>query len=295
MGNKPQQQKDMVSYLLGNLPEADQERLEEQYFNNNEIFLKLIETEDQLINDYLNDRLAGSERRLFEQNFLSSSCRQEKFEFVYLLRQSEEREFILKSSRPEIQSGNTWLESILGFFQLSRPLTGALVVAISLIAIGALVWLAKNQLTSQPNADVALMSSQTPAAQVIENIVKPAGQQIVSLELSPGSQRSSGNAAPQSNTAYTGPGTQLIELKLKLTGITYPRYQGSLKKVDDGVKEILKEDSLKLESIKNKKMVVMKVEAVRLPEGDYRVELQGVRASGDNGETSSYEFNVRSR
>jgi anti-sigma-K factor RskA len=59
-------------YLLGQLPEDKQERLEEQLFTDDEYFERLRATEDALIDDYLLDRLSAHEREQFEQTFLTN-------------------------------------------------------------------------------------------------------------------------------------------------------------------------------------------------------------------------------
>jgi anti-sigma-K factor RskA len=62
----------IVQYLLGQLPEDKQERLEEQLFTDDEYFERLIATEDELIDDYLLDRLSAGERKQFERTFLTN-------------------------------------------------------------------------------------------------------------------------------------------------------------------------------------------------------------------------------
>jgi hypothetical protein len=139
---------------------------------------------------------------------------------------------------------------------------------------------------------VVITNSQTPTVQPTENRANLEGRQVVSLHLAPGAQRSGSN---ESRVAYKELGTRVIELKLKLVGYIYPKYTGRLQRLDEGKEEIERNDSLLPESSDNQKVVVWKLEAAKLPAGDYQVELKGLRSVRDLGEMSSYDFNVRSR
>ena len=54
------------AYLLGLLPEEEAARLEEGYFAEDSTFEELVLAEDDLIDEYLDERLADDERRAFE-------------------------------------------------------------------------------------------------------------------------------------------------------------------------------------------------------------------------------------
>lgn len=62
----------MVNYLLGELPEEEQLRLEERFFTDDEYYQQLLALEDELLYDYAAGGLSSEQRVKFEQRFLSS-------------------------------------------------------------------------------------------------------------------------------------------------------------------------------------------------------------------------------
>jgi hypothetical protein len=62
----------MRRYLLGELPEKEAERIEETYFDDDDLFAGLLAAEDDLIEEYLHGGLARGERQQFEMRFLST-------------------------------------------------------------------------------------------------------------------------------------------------------------------------------------------------------------------------------
>ncbi len=290
MGTAPQPPNLISDYLLGRLSEAEQEQLEETYFNDNDVFIELLETEDRLIKDYLLDNLAPDERRLFELSYLTTICKRQKVEFASLMNQPKARELIREKSKAAAQNSSSFWESVFSFLGLKQPALMPLAVAASLLLISIFIWAVKNYSFFQPPSEIARMSTPAPSVPTSGSLA----QQIVPLDLTPGSQRSSGNVSSLP-TAIISSGQQQIELKLKVAGFVYPKYRGLLQKIDDGVKEITSSDSLKPEKIQNENFVIWRLESTRLPVGDYLVELQGVKPSGDLGDTTSYDFNVRSR
>jgi hypothetical protein len=55
------------TYLLGLLPDEEATRLEERFFSEGTAFEELLLAEDDLIDDYLDERLSADERRAFEE------------------------------------------------------------------------------------------------------------------------------------------------------------------------------------------------------------------------------------
>jgi CHAT domain-containing protein/tetratricopeptide (TPR) repeat protein len=73
-------------YLLGELPEAAQQALEERLMTEAELFDLLQVAEDELIDDYLLGALSVSERSRFDGFFLSTPERRRKLSFAMALR-----------------------------------------------------------------------------------------------------------------------------------------------------------------------------------------------------------------
>src|SRR5213594_2828054 len=72
MEQKILDQTTMIQYLLGLLSEDDRSRLEETLFKNDEYFDDLVALEDDLIDDYVNDRLPDSFRTALEEKLKSN-------------------------------------------------------------------------------------------------------------------------------------------------------------------------------------------------------------------------------
>src|SRR6266853_370039 len=72
MEQKILDQTTMIQYLLGLLSEDYRSRLEETFFKHDEYFDDLIALEDDLIDDYVNDRLPDSFRIAFEEKLKSN-------------------------------------------------------------------------------------------------------------------------------------------------------------------------------------------------------------------------------
>jgi hypothetical protein len=78
----------MIQYLLGELPLAWQERLEERFFTDKESFEQLKLVEDQLVDDYVSELLPAEQHQRFESHYLNSERRRQKLKFAQTMRQT---------------------------------------------------------------------------------------------------------------------------------------------------------------------------------------------------------------
>lgn len=72
----------MVNYFLGNLSPEREQQIEEQFFANDQLFDRLQSVKEELIDNYLHDKLSKEDLALFEQNFLSSPPLRKQVEFA---------------------------------------------------------------------------------------------------------------------------------------------------------------------------------------------------------------------
>lgn len=72
----------IVKYLLGALSEQEQAQVQERFLQDNEYFDRLQAVEDDLIDDYVHNRLSRDERKYFEANYLITAERRKKVEFA---------------------------------------------------------------------------------------------------------------------------------------------------------------------------------------------------------------------
>ena len=72
----------IIKYLLGELSEREQERLEARYFVDDALFELLLAIEDELIDRYARGEVMGRERRRLEHHFLKSPARRKRVRFA---------------------------------------------------------------------------------------------------------------------------------------------------------------------------------------------------------------------
>ena len=75
----------LTRYLLGQLSEEEQQRIEELYFTDDEIHEQLVALEDELRFDYAQGKLNHREREQFEKRFLASAEDREMSAFASAL------------------------------------------------------------------------------------------------------------------------------------------------------------------------------------------------------------------
>jgi hypothetical protein len=65
-------------YLLNTLSEADREQFVMRYFEDDDLYRRLLVIEEELITDYVYGRLTASERQLFEEHYSATPERRER-------------------------------------------------------------------------------------------------------------------------------------------------------------------------------------------------------------------------
>jgi len=126
-------------YLLGNIiSEEEKTAMEEELMTSDHFFQELLAEEDNLIEDYVDEKLTANERENFEKRFLISVERREKVNFSVLLKnyisaRSEPESVWIKKERPE-RTIPIWRKLFLS------PLPVAAVILIALGIIGFIVF-----------------------------------------------------------------------------------------------------------------------------------------------------------
>jgi hypothetical protein len=73
------------AYFLGDLPETEEERIQERLFTDRDFFESLLIVEGELVDDYALDLISDRERAKLESGFLASPHQYRKVEFVRTL------------------------------------------------------------------------------------------------------------------------------------------------------------------------------------------------------------------
>ena len=85
MSGKTQSRAQLTRYLLGLVSPSERERLESEYFTNDDTFQEILSAEDDLIDAYARGELSAKERRHFEEHFLNSTASRERVQFARTL------------------------------------------------------------------------------------------------------------------------------------------------------------------------------------------------------------------
>lgn len=123
-------------YLLRDLPEEEQTRLELEFLGDDRLFERVRAAEDDLIDDYVSGALSDQAHRQFETNFLTSPQRRRRVELARAL-----QETVFEAARPPRPERVAVLQPIRarsGFKPSPRQL--ALVAASLLLVLSIVGW-----------------------------------------------------------------------------------------------------------------------------------------------------------
>ncbi|MEP7338428.1 MAG: hypothetical protein ABI977_11890, partial [Acidobacteriota bacterium] len=150
----------IVRYLLGDLPEEEQARLEERAFADRRCTEDIVAVEGDLIDEYVRGGLSNAERRLFEQRFLASAERRQKVEFARALAQVASASAAEAAAQPATIH---WWEAVIAFLRGSNPAFQFSMAASALILVLGVSWLIVE--TSRLRAQVAQLQAKQQAEQ----------------------------------------------------------------------------------------------------------------------------------
>ncbi len=130
-------EKQMASYLLGQLSDEEAARLEDRGLADHDFFEHLLVVENRLIEAYLTDRLPSPERVQFEASFLASPKRRERVEMTRVLLDSFAKPVVI----PTATEGGNWWDRLKAFFQFNTFTVGlATAAALLLFAFAGWSW-----------------------------------------------------------------------------------------------------------------------------------------------------------
>ena len=277
-----------MRYILGELSQEEREKLEEQYFVNEETWSELQAVETDLIDCYLRNDLTPAQRAQFEKHFLASPRRQRRLEFARLRMDA--------ASLPEHQAAGHLRPIALArsfVFQIGFAMAAAVLI-VAVVILSAQNSRLRGQFnqarSQQANLQRQLEALQKQAAPTpaIQNQVEFLSTDLptISLLLSPGTLRggqSAGHILPLSSAPST------VLLLLELSGERFPAYEAEIQTVEG--KEIRRFNSLKATQVPGEGPVVMvKLPSRLLVRGDYIATLFGKAADGRSEVVDSFSF-----
>ena len=158
----------VTQYLLGSLPEAEAERVDELSFTDDEFAGELKAAEKDLVDAYVQGDLTGAALEQFKSYYLASPLRREKVEFAQAFQVFAEKSVAAQAVEVEAENpaqnpaqaamkrkASGWF-SALGVFTVPRPALqwGTAFAALALLIAGG--WLVfENKLLNQQNSQMA--------------------------------------------------------------------------------------------------------------------------------------------
>ncbi len=302
-------------YLLGEMSEAEQTALEQNYFADSQLFAQVVEAEQDLVDQYARGQLAPETRQRFEEHYLAHPKRRERADFAHALTTHVHLPYSIAdppSSRAESWWSRLWVS-------ISGPRLGWALSLVVLLLIGGLVWFAiqarrLHQELARTEAERAQQEEQRRDLQrQIEgeraraNGLASQLDQLRSAQQAHPAPTPPGQSAPTFAAlilnvagvrgADTGPaatlsipsGTEQARIQLNLRANEYKTYSIVIQTADG--KQVFKRDGLQSQNKKRASLAVT-VPANRFSGGDYILTLKGVTQSGDIEDVSKSLFHV---
>jgi hypothetical protein len=302
MNQETNKEERLIQYLLGQLREEEQARIEERYFTDPDFHEELRATERDLIDRYVYGELSGREQEQFETHFLSSPRRRQKVEFARALRQSLAQAPAAAVAERAIsrQERFSWWQSVLDFLG-GRQRAWLLAAATVVILAGG--WLmVRWQQQGAPNQGGQIAQQppdqgapRPPAPPVPPPEVTPPPRpeptppvRVATFVLTPSLARDS-----DETRKLAIEGNVQVRLQLNFEGGDYTSYRALLRTAEGD--EVWRQDELTPRPTKSGLAVVVQLPASRFSRRDYTIRLSGVTAEGEVEEVSSYYFRVEKR
>lgn len=315
-------------YLLGNVTEEQQRRIEERLLTDDRYYSRFDKIEEDLIDDYVRGQLESDDALRFEQHFMSAPGRRESVEFAKALAAAVTSGRALPAEGASSPEGHVALPPN-GLSQdpssYSRPITLYLSASAVLLLVLAVGWLLvntarlRNQLDRAQIETSRLQQSEERLAQDLEEQTRRNEDLARDLELERAKSARIGRepsqreqlGAPQTESDLVSVllkpgltrsqdepplvrlslGIRRIELKLKLPvrAASYSRYRAELQTVE--LQTVWSKADLKTDA-SNNNTVVITVPAQSLTRSDYLVRLSGIAADGTQKILNTYHFKV---
>jgi hypothetical protein len=291
-------------YLLASLSEEEREQVETRLLTEEDFLNQIDLVEDELVEEYLVNKLSAADRKRFENVFLSAPERQHKLRFVRALR-VRAAEAAKSRDLNEEPWRYRWWKPVLELFNIPRPVLAYSLAAALLVLAAGIPWVFFRMvaLKGQVSSLQALQQNSQAVESGLRAEIKKEQEQIASLlrqeqgerppvqltaanqpwfTLSSGAQR-----GVQSTPGCEIPkGADIVWLKLDLAENRKETYKAV---VMSGGKEILSRSNLKASVTEKEIAISFRMPAADLPGGDCEVRLFG---SDENEPSDIFNFRV---
>jgi hypothetical protein len=272
-------------YLLRNLDEGEQERVEERILSDKEFGRRVAMAQDDLIDDYVAGNLSGPDLESFRRHFTLPPARAEKLKFAAALhRYVSERE--PSAARGPVTRARDSLRA--------NPLRAAAYTAAALAVVAALLFVLNLGVERlwrgvEFGRELArLNSAQGPGTDSLREIRSgPPGSLTLTLRQNLVREDSGSRRAELTR------GVTVIRLLLEVASGPHDSYRAVLQSGDGG--ELAAVENLKAREDDGAQFVLVNLPAEFLRQGSYQVKLMGLDGGGRATEVGLYPFEVTIR
>jgi hypothetical protein len=282
--------RELVRYLLGLLPDKDAERIDEQSIADDEVAARLRAVENDLVDAYVSGTLDGEFLERFESFYLASPRRRDKVKFARQFISAIDRMPAAATATPRAvvtRAHFVWLTS----------------AAMLLVACGVLslqdIRLRRGLLDAQHNGAVLDNRARDLARQLGEQraandamrkeLDRFRATQPIALALRPQTR-----AAAPTSLIVVPPGLDVVAFNLELEASDFPQYQVALK--DPATNHVMWRSGIVTPaSSRHTPAVVVDVPASLLKPQHYSLELSGRKPGEPFDVVGSYAFQTEER
>ena len=277
-----EEQKHARRFLLGYLSEAEREIVEERLAEPDYLEL-VLKTENELMEDYVDNELSSEERDRFEKYVLTTERQvsqlnlSRKLRAIARVRAAANSPPIVPQTIPTLPANIS--EAKRSWADWRLPV--AAVVFLAVFVTGALIiWRGRSSEQSLSEELFRLNTQQTLSTEAINKgfIIGPLREGLSREE--------------QENKKYSIPPTeQIVQLRLQTGSAPYEKFQAILQPAEGS--EILKLSDLRTRSINGENVVLVYLPARTLTPGDYQIRLSGIGQNNEPVYLGRYTFRIK--
>ena len=296
----------MRSYLLGELDEGEQQRVEDRLFSDDAYFEYLLTLEEELIRDYAGGRLSRADRRRVERHLEDSPDWPGRVALARTLSKvlSDERKRRAKGARRHSPL------ALASDFGLTAARLVPIAVGLVLAMVG--VWLAIEVVRLRGELDRARVeraSAENRSREIAQQLAaERATREDLARQLEEAGARAAA-AAPRARALSLvllpgltrHPEAQQVTFRIPLdaevrftlslaSGVRHERYRAILSTAEG--EQVWAEDSLRISTSGRTGVLVLNVPGRVLAPADYILRLEGASASSAPEDVESYVFRV---
>lgn len=264
-------------FLLGKVDNEEQVRIESLFLIHPEAKQRVLDAEQDLIEDYLENSLTPSDSEIFLSVFAQTAAQRRRLRIKKLIKEWALVEAALPQSvAVDIAGPSEFLKRLLFRPVLFVPVS----VTIAVVVVIAVVWLSSGMRQERLAVEQELARLNAPTS------LREVSPQMVSFDLSPVTLRS----AERQVELKTDAGVQIVELRLPWFQKEHSSaYEIQIRRVGDD--ELFTIRNIPVES-DDRYAPRIRLPAQMLRPGQYQIRLSVIAANGETDLAEEYQFTV---